>query len=560
MEFNLADLFECVADTVPTREAIICAARRLSYRELEERSNRLGNALAERGVRPGDHVALFLYNCTEFLEAMLACYKMRAVPVNVNYRYVGDELAYVLDDADAEVLIFHQELAGVVSSIEPPRSVALRVVVPGDTGGGDVSPMTDEYGDLLSSASPERRFPRRSGDDRYILYTGGTTGLPKGVVWRQEDIIFATLGGGNAGGAPLERPGDIARAVLGNRAQRVTPFLPPGHQGPSVFTALALGPLMHASGQWSALSTLLGGGKVVLNPARRMDMDRVLELVDAEAVTMLTLVGDASGRPLLDTLRAKRGRYDTSSLLLLGSGGSILSAEVKEGLLRELPSVLAISEAIGSSEAPVQGVAVARPTGEVQSTLRFAPREQTMVVDDQLHPIEPGSGQVGRLATTGRVPLGYHKDPDRSAVTFVEIEGLRWAMPGDMATVDSDGTIRLLGRGSMCINTGGEKVYPEEVEAIIKSHPSVADAVVIGIPDVRFGEKVTAIVAPSSLEDPPAIESLQEHCRGHLAGYKLPRALYLVEEVVRSPSGKADYRWAYRVAGQPEAGTADDSV
>lgn len=558
MELNLADLFECVADTVAGREAVVCGSRRLRYRDLEERANRLGNGLRERGIGRGDHVALYLHNCPEYIEVMLACFKVRAVPINVNYRYVGEELAYVLEDSDAKALVYQSGLEETVSAAPVPSTVALELRVRGEEGPARFEhhsrrPRREivEYEELLSESSPDRAFDPRSADDLYILYTGGTTGLPKGVVWRQEDILFATLGGGNAGGAPLAEPEDIAEAVLSNRAQRASPFLPPGHPGPEVFTALALGPLMHASGQWAALSTLLGGGKVVLYSAPAMDMEVVLELVEREAVTMLTLVGDASGRPLLEALRASRGRYDTSSLLLLGSGGSILSADVKAGLLAELPSVLAISEAVGSSEAPVQAVAIARPTGQAQSSLRFANRGQTVVLDEDLSPVAPGSGRIGRLATTGPSPIGYYKDPARSAATFVEIDGVRWTMPGDMATVDADGTILLLGRGSMCVNTGGEKVYPEEVEAVVKQHPSVADAVVVGTPDPRLGEKVTVVVAPRLGARLPVLAELQDHCRAHLAGYKIPRAMVEVGEVVRSPSGKADYAWAREVAGQP---------
>jgi acyl-CoA synthetase (AMP-forming)/AMP-acid ligase II len=362
------------------------------------------------------------------------------------------------------------------------------------------------------------------------------------VVWRQEDILFATLGGGNPGGPPIERAEEIGARALVNRSHRIGPFLPPGDPGPEEFVALSLGPLIHASGQWTALSTLLGGGKLVLYTHRSMDMTRVLELVETERVTMLTIVGDTSGRPLVELLEERPGAYETSSLRLLGSGGSILTAAVKDRLLSALPSVLAISEAVGSSEAPVQATAVATKDGPLVS-LSFSARDVTMVVDDELRPVTPGSGEVGRLATTGRGPIGYHKDPARTARTFVEIDGARWSLPGDMATVEADGTIRLLGRGSMCINTGGEKVYPEEVEAVIKAHPCVADAVVLGSDDPRWGQRVVCVVQPSSA-CAPTLEELQAHCRAQLAGYKAPRSLYLVDEVRRSPAGKPDYRWA----------------
>ena len=522
VEFNLADLWERVADTVASRTALVCGHQRLSYAELDQRSTRLAHGLASLGVARGDHVGLYLYNCAEYIEAMLACYKLRAVPLNVNYRYVADELAYLLADADVVGVVTEADLAGAVPEV------------------GWMLQTGEQYEHLLAGASNRRRFDARSADDHYLLYTGGTTGLPKGVVWRHEDIFFATLGGGNPGGPPITRPEDIATTVLANRAQRATPFLPADHPGPEQFVALALGPLMHASGQWSALGTLLAGGTSVIYPQRRMDMGVVLSLVESERVVMLTLVGDTSGRPLADELEAQPGAHDTSSLLLLGSGGSILSASVKERLMAALPSVLAISEAIGSSEAPVQGVAVAQ--AGPQTTLRFAVRDITTVLDDDLRQVAPGSGVVGRLATRGHVPLGYYNDPVKTASTFVELDGVRWSLPGDMATVEPDGSIRLLGRGSLCINTGGEKVYPEEVEAVLKAHGGVADALVIGAPDERWGQRVVAIVAADG--PAPTLDELQVHCRAHLAGYKVPRRLCLVEEVRRSPSGKPDYDWA----------------
>jgi acyl-CoA synthetase (AMP-forming)/AMP-acid ligase II len=317
--------------------------------------------------------------------------------------------------------------------------------------------------------------------------------------------------------------------------------------GPPQFVSLALGPLMHASGQWSALGTLLGGGKVVLHERAHVDMTHVLDLVEQERVNSMNLVGDASARPLLDALTAYPGRWDTSSLLLLGSGGSILSGDAKTALMGALPSVLAIVEGIGSSESPAQAVAVTTRTGGPSASLTFAAKAETIVVDDDLAPVPPGAGIVGRLATRGRVPLGYYKDEARSARTFVEIDGARWSLPGDMATIDADGTVHLLGRGSMCINTGGEKVYPEEVEAVLKSAPAITDAVVLGAPDAQWGQRVVAIVAAAPGAAAPPLAALQEHCRTSLAGYKVPRAVFVVDEIARTPAGKADYAWAQRV-------------
>ena len=532
--FNLADLFELVAGAVPEREAVTCGALRRTYAELDERATRLADALASTfHVGPGDHVGLDAHDGFEYLEAALACFKLRAVPINVNYRYVAAELRTVFRDAG---------VAGVVcdAMTEPEVRAAAEdawVVV---AGAG--------YEALLASGSGDREFGPRSADDHYVLYTGGTTGLPRGVVWRQEDIFFAALGGGNASGPSIERPEEIVDRVRTNRAQRVAPFLPPGDVGPDEFVALSLGPLMHASGQWLAFGTLLGGGRVVLNDDAHYDPARVLDLVERERVVMLSLVGDAGARPLVEALESRPGGWDTSSLRLLGSGGSILSADTRSRLLAALPSVLAINEAVGSSEAPVQAVNTALPGGEQLPSLVFRARPGiTLVVDDDHRPVEPGSGVVGWLAAGGRVPLRYHNDPEKSARTFVTIDGARYSLPGDRALVEADGTIRLLGRGALCINTGGEKVYPEEVEAALKLHPTVADAVVVGVPDERWGQRVGAVVAARAASVVPPLEELQAHCREVVASYKVPRVLAVVDEVRRSDAGKADYGWASSV-------------
>ncbi|HEV7527033.1 MAG TPA: acyl-CoA synthetase [Acidimicrobiia bacterium] len=544
MQFNLADLFEYVADAVPVREAAVCGPHRRTYAVLDEQSTRLAHVLADLGAGPGAHVALYMHNSIAHLEAMFACYKLRAVPINVNYRYVDDELAYLLTDADA-IGIVHDADARDRAGRVAPRCPDIRFVV--DVDG-------PEFPVSLAAASAERDPGARSGDDRYVLYTGGTTGMPKGVLWRHEDIFFGAMGGGNPGGPPIERPEDIVVSVLGNPAQRLKPFLPEGDAGPDQFVSLALGPLMHASGQWSAIGTLLGGGKVVLYDRDHVDMEHVLDLVERERVNAMNLVGDASARPLLETLAAHPDGWDTSSLRLLGSGGSILSGDAKEALMAAITSVLAIVEGIGSSESPAQAVAVTTRSASAATpsrSLTFSAKAETIVVDDDLQPVPPGSGVVGRLATRGRVPIGYYNDPERSARTFVEIDGVRWSLPGDMATIDADGTVHLLGRGSLCINTGGEKVYPEEVEAALKGHPAVADAVVVGVPDPQFGQRVVAIVASAPGAPAPDLASLQEHCRAHLAGYKVPRAAHTVDAIVRTATGKADYAWAREIATAP---------
>jgi acyl-CoA synthetase (AMP-forming)/AMP-acid ligase II len=530
VQFNLADLFECVVDTAPEREAAVDGRRRSTYRELDDRANRLAHVLRAHGVDAGVHVGCDMRNSVSHLEAMLACYKLRAVPINVNYRYIAEELAYLFDDADLVAVVHDAPVADEIDAVR---------------GGRDAINVDDaSFEAELAASSPARDFSPRSPDDRYILYTGGTTGMPKGVVWRHEDIFFGALGGGNPGGPPITAPEQLAASVRDNPAQRLRAFLAPEDAGPEQFVSLALGPLMHASGQWSAFGTLLGGGKVVLYEGAPVDMREVLGLVERERVNAMNMVGDASARPLLDVLEREPGGWDTSSLVLLGSGGSILSSEVKGALMERLPSVVAMIEGIGSSESPAQAVALTTRIGAPAPSLTFTAKAETMVVDDDLRPIARGAGTVGRLATRGRVPLGYYKDTERSERTFVEIDGARWSLPGDMATIDADGTVHLLGRGSGCINTGGEKVYPEEVEAVLKALPNVADAVVVGAPDPAWGQRVVAIIASDDAID---LSVLQEHCRPHLAGYKLPRAVHVVATIARTPAGKPDYAWARSV-------------
>ena len=544
MQFNLADLFELVADTVPDRVAVVCAGDRLTYAALDDLSTRVAHALGNRGAGASEHVALYMRNSVDHLAAILACYKLRAVPINVNYRYVDEELDYLLIDADA---------IGVVADSGVSER-AQRLVGNGPEAAFVVDVDSGAFASELQRASTARDFEPRSGDDHYVLYTGGTTGLPKGVMWRHEDIFFGAMGGGNPGGPPIARPEDIAASVVENPAQRLNAFLGQSDPQPAQFVSLALGPLMHASGQWSAIGTLLGGGKVVLYDRPHVEMDYVLELVEREGVNAMNLVGDASARPLLAALSGNGPRRDLSSLLLLGSGGSILSGDAKQDLMTALPSVRAIVEGIGSSESPAQAVAVTTRDGAAKGSrsLTFAAKAETIVVDDELRAVPRGSGVVGRLATRGRVPLGYYKDAERSARTFVEIDGQRWSLPGDMATIDEDGTVHLLGRGSMCINTGGEKVYPEEVEAVLKCHADIEDAVVVGAPDPQFGQRVVAIVATSPGRPAPDLAALQDHCRAHLAGYKVPRAVHVVKEVARTPAGKADYAWAREIAVGPD--------
>ncbi len=527
--FNLADLFEIVVDVVPDREAVVTAERRLSYAELDERASRFANHLLAAGIGHADHVGLQLLNSTEYLEAMLGCYKARAVAINVNYRYSERDLAYLFDDADLVGLVYHRQFGPLVAAAAGGLPKLAHVVLVEDGSGGEAVPDSIEFEQALAASGPARpAVGERTADDRYIAYTGGTTGMPKGVVWRQEDIFFAAMGGGDpAGGNPVSRPDELAERV------------------PEVgMVSLQTPPLMHVSAQWGALIALLCGGKVVLLPAGRFDADAVWRLVAAEKVNLMTIVGDAMARPLTDAfaVAAAAGKpFDTSSLFAIGSGGAILSPASKARITELLPNVIVV-DAFGASETGLVGTR-AGAAGEPAAGPRFTVNEQVTVLDNDGRPVQPGSGGVGRLARRGRLPLGYYKDEEKTASTFVVVDGVRWVVPGDMATVDHDGTVVLLGRGSTSINTGGEKVYPEEVETVLKAHPGIDDAVVVGVPDEHWGERVVAVVQPrvgATVE----LHDVQELCREELAGYKVPRQLCLVGEVVRSPAGKPDYRWA----------------
>ncbi|MEZ5141015.1 MAG: acyl-CoA synthetase [Acidimicrobiales bacterium] len=535
MSYNLAELFERVVDVIPDRTALITPARRLTYRGLDDRANQLAHRLRDLGVRAGDTVGLQLLNGTEFVEAMLAAFKLSAVPINVNVSYVERELEYLFDNADLTAVVFHRRFGTAVGEAADAIGSVEHLIAVDDGSGVDLPPGAIDFETAIASEATTRDWSGRSGDDLYIAYTGGTTGLPKGVMWRHEDVFFAALGGGD----PLLDKGPITDPdQLGSRVQ----------QHPMV--QLFAPPLVHVSASWGVFNGLFGGSTVVLASPGGFDPAAIWALVEAHGVNMITVVGDAMMRPLLDHY-AEHDDIDASSLFALASGGALLAAATKQQAAELLPNVIVV-DVFGSSET---GTAASRAGTAAES---FSADVRTVVLDDDLHPVEPGSGIVGRLARCGHVPLGYYKDEAKTKEIFAELDGRRWVMPGDLATVEADGTIRLLGRGSGCINTGGEKVFPEEVEAVLKSHPDVLDVLVVGVPDDRWGSMVTAIVQTRSRRA-MTVDELRAHARHDLAGYKLPKMVVPVDTIVRAPNGKPDYRWAGHVAAEAHEHAAAQS-
>ncbi|GAA0948882.1 acyl-CoA synthetase [Nonomuraea longicatena] len=522
MEFNHADLFEGLADAIGGRTALVCGERRRTYAELDAEANRLAHYLAGLGVGPGRHVGLQLYNGVEYAAGMLAALKLRAVPVNVNYRYVEAELLHLYRDSDIVALLFDAEFAARVAAVAPQAPTLAHLVSVGGAAEGAVP-----YEEAVAGSSDGRGFPERSGQDVYIIYTGGTTGLPKGAMWHVEDLFMA-FGGGNPYGEPRATPQEVIDA-----AAEAAPV-----------TMMAAPPLMHGAAQMATFIAWWMGATIVY--VRRFTADAVWRAVERERVLTLSITGDAMARPLAEALET--AVYDLSSLAAISSTGAILTGSVRERLQERLPNTM-ILDNFGSTESgfTASGVAGSSP----ESGLRYQPNASARlaVLDERLRPV--AAGQIGTVAKSGRVAFGYYNDPVKTASTFVTAaDGTKWLLTGDLASVGPDGTVNVFGRGSQCINTGGEKVFPEEVEAVLKGHPAVFDAVVTGIDDERWGSRVAAVVEvrPGASA---GIAALDVHCRARLSGFKVPRTYAFVDELIRSPAGKADYRWARETASGP---------
>ncbi|HWU32171.1 MAG TPA: acyl-CoA synthetase [Marmoricola sp.] len=532
MALNIADLFEHAVDAVPDKPAVQVGDQTISFGDLEKKSNKLAHFLASRGIGKGDHVGLYSKNSIEHVIALMAILKVRAVAINVNYRYVQGELEYLFDNADLVGLVHDRIYAPLVAEVAPKiASLKTIVAVRNPLDEGDESDITPYGGVLLEDAlagqSDVRDFGERSADDIHIIYTGGTTGFPKGVMWRHEDF-WRVLGGGIdfMTGEPLEEYDQSKKALDDS------------------LVTLPLSPLMHGGAQASLLMHLFAGQVTILEP--KFDPVRTWELVDKHGVQMMFMTGDAMAVPLIDAYEA--GGFSGQTLFAIASSAAIFSKSVKERWMKAFPNAV-FTDSVGSSETGFQGTGLQDASALSTDGPVISIPPTTVIIDDDNNILNPATdvGKIGRTARSGNVPVGYYKDPEKSAKTFIEIDGVRYSIPGDNARIEEGNRLTLLGRGSNCINTGGEKVYPEEVEQAVKAHPGVYDVLVVGLPDEKYGQTVAAVVQTREGFDLD-LDGLREFLRAHLSGYKLPRALTIVDEVPRNATGKAQYVAARQMA------------
>jgi fatty-acyl-CoA synthase len=526
-DWNYADVWETVADVQPDAVAVTQGERNVTWREFDRGADGVAQFLLDLGAVQQDKVALYLYNCPEYLQGLFAAFKVGLVPVNTNYRYGDDELSYLWDNADAVAVIFHGTFADRIAGILD-RVPGIKGWLWVDDGSGPCPDWATPYDEVAKSAASRTAAPwGRSGDDLLMLYTGGTTGMPKGVMWRQDDL-FAKLSISGVRNYPVEGTLDDVRAMVSST--------------PIDVTLMPAAPLMHGTGGFTANTTLAEGGRVCLLESRKYDPVELLDTIEREKVNALVIVGDPFSRPLLSALAAQPGHWDLSSLLMMVSSGAMWSEPVKAELLSHHPAMLLV-DAFSSSEALGMGMSVSGAGGAAQ-TASFTLGPEVKVLTEDGREVVPGSDEVGVLALGGRNPLGYYKDDEKSERTFKVIDGVRYSVPGDFAQVGADGSIHLLGRGSVCINSGGEKIFPEEVEESLKAHAGVRDAVVVGIPHETYGEQIVAVVELDADGDAelPSEAQMIEHVKTRLAAYKAPRRVRIVETIGRAPNGKVDYK------------------
>ena len=523
--WNIAEIWRTIAEVQPDAPAQVQGERRQSWGDFDRRAEAVGRHLL--GLAGAEHqakVAQYLYNVPEYLESLYGAWKAGMVPVNTNYRYTDDELTYLWDNADAICVVFHGSFAETIERIRSrvPRVESWLWV---DDGSGPCPEWATPY-ESVAGAEGDRCEPPWGvdGDDLYMLYTGGTTGMPKGTMWRQDDL-FAILNGSGLSPYPEDQGLDGIAATRREQGP-----------GPSAIPAC---PLMHGTGALISFGILIGGGAVVLLEQRSFDPAELFETIEREGVNVVVIVGDAFAKPMLRALDENPGKWDLTSLMGIYSSGVMWSQPVKDGLLRHHGAMLLI-DALGSSEAIGMGTSMSS-AGAAADTAKFQLGTNAVVITDDGRLVEPGSGELGRVGIKGRVPVGYYKDPEKSAKTFPVIDGVRYSVPGDYATVEADGSITLLGRGSVVINTGGEKVFPEEVEEAMKTFPGVRDAVAVGVPDEKFGEAVTGVV---ELDPDASVDEgeLIAHVKGKLASFKAPKHVVFVETIGRAPNAKVDYK------------------
>jgi len=544
MLVHLGNIQELVAAQVPDREAVVWGDGVVTHAALTARSRRIANALRglglgchteRRGLQPWesgqDHVALYLYNGPEWIEAMYGALKARAAFVNVNYRYKAEELIYVFANSDSRAVIYHASFAPTLAAIRHRLPALRHLIQVADGSNEPLLPGAVDYEEWVASASDAALDLPYSADDLYVLFTGGTTGLPKGVLWRQEDVFYNGLGGHLPGFTRLETEEQLHDHVnlgIGGRSLICLPF-------------------MHGAGQWNVFNSFHRGGTVVLpEETRRLDARSVWRAVEQHRCDAILVTGDGVARPLLAALR--EGRHDVSSIRAVTSTAAVLSRAVRDELLAAMPEGTLLLESLGASEQGLQAMASDTESGH-SGLPAYPPREGTVLLrDDRQGVLPPDSEEVGWIASTGHLPLGYLGDRKKTEDTFPTVAGVRYSVGGDRGRWLPDGRLLFLGREAMCINTGGEKVFVEEVERVLKSHPSIDDALVVGTPSERWGQQVTAVVSLRPGSGAPTLADVRAHCDPHLAGYKLPKALVVAPEVVRSPSGKPDYAWAKRHA------------
>jgi fatty-acyl-CoA synthase len=541
---HFSAMWEAVADAVPDQDAVVQGSRRVTWREYEDRASRLAQAFLDSGLRPESKVGMYLYNSPEYCETNFAALKIRAIPINVNYRYLDEELLYLIDNADLEVLVYNTSLGDRVARVAS-KAPRLKLLVeiddgPPAEGSGHVEGAVN-YDELLASKEPAARIEPQD-DEIYMLYTGGTTGMPKGVMYPMRDFteFFLKSYPPMIGLPPVTELGEVIEAAKRLQAEG------------RPLVAMSGPPLMHGTGCWLGMMTPhVFGGTAVLLEARGLDPVEVWSAVEKEGVQHLIIVGDAFAKPLLRALDTEPGRWDLSSLRLLISSGAMFSTEVKQGLIGHIPQV-AIADVLGSTEGGM-GQSITTKDTPPGETAKFTLSPTTKIFTEDGREVQPGSGEIGMVANGGLTPLGYYKDPEKSARTFREVNGVRYSFPGDMATVRADGTLEFIGRGSNCINTGGEKVFPEEVEEALKVHDAVEDALVIGVPDDRFGNRVVAVVSFAPGKSATADDIIAD-AKTRLAGYKLPKELCVVENVPRAPNGKPNYPAARELFAAAQTG------